>query len=126
MQNALVLALTASGLAAGILLGIFVAFRGVTRDAALIGALDKRVAQALTLSSDAKARADLLTATWEEHLADLERKRAKAAAERQRAEQVQRKQEAAEPAEPVDPQAALDALSPRERRRALARIRGVA
>lgn len=126
MQNALVLALTASGLAAGMLLGIWVGFRVVTRDAGLIGALDKRVAQALTLSGDAKARCDMLAATWEEHLAELERKRAKAAAERQRAEQAQRKQEAHEeqPAQPAAP--SLDDLSPRERRRALARIRGVA
>ena len=114
-MNALELALGCSAFAFGLLSGIFCGFRVVTRDAGLIGALDRRVAQALSQSSAAKAEADRLTETWAEYLADAERKRAKASAERQRVERAEQKT-GAEPAAP-----SLDDLDPRERRRAIAR-----
>jgi hypothetical protein len=113
--NGLELALACSAFAFGLLAGIFCGFRVVTRDAGLIGALDRRVAQALSQSSAAKADADRLTETWAEYLADAERKRAKASAERQRVERAEQKgaEQSAAPS--------LDELDPRERRRALAR-----
>jgi len=113
--NALVLALALGGFAAGLLLGIFVGFQVTSRDAGLVAVLDKRVSQSLDLSSAAKARADALEANWTEHLTELERKRAQARAERQRADAKLDKVEAAEAPAPELPE------SPRERRRMLAR-----
>lgn len=118
-MNALVLALTLSGFAAGLLGGVWLGFTITTRDAGLIGVLDRRVSQCLDLSSAAKARADALEASWTEHLTELERKRAQARAERQRADAAAAKVEGQPPAvaaaPPVDPE------NPRERRRMLAR-----
>jgi hypothetical protein len=107
---------TGSALAVGLLAGVWLGFRIVSRDAALLAVLDKRVGDALTKSSEAAARAALLEATWEEHLAELERKRKKAAAERQRADAK------AEPEEPEAAAAPAPELTPRERRRQLARL----
>ena len=119
LPYALVLALGGSALAVGLLCGLSVGFRVVSRDAALLAVLDKRVAQALTASSEAKARADLLEATWAEHLEELERKRAKARAERQRADEAAARSEEKAPADSPPPE--LD-LTPRERRRQIARL----
>lgn len=108
---------TGSALALGLLAGVWLGFRVVSRDAALLAVLDKRVADALGKSSEAAARAALLEATWEEHLQELERKRKKAAAERQRADAK------AAPEEPETPAAAPipEELTPRQRRIAIAR-----
>jgi hypothetical protein len=116
--NELVLALGASAFAGGLLLGIFVGFRVVTRDASLLAVLDRRVAQSLDASSAAKARADSLEAQWVEHLAALERKRAAARAERQRADEATARGSEVPPALPEP----LPEPTPRERRRMLGRI----
>lgn len=121
LPYALVLAGASCAFALGLLSGVYVGFLVVTRDASLLAVLDKRCAQALTASSEAKARADLLEANWSEHLAELERKRAKARAERQRAEEATARGEQP-PAEQPEPEPA----TPRERRRQLARIARVA
>jgi len=112
--NVLVLACAASSFAVGLLAGVWLGFRVVSRDAALLATLDKRVGESLAYSSAAKSRADLLEAQWTDYLEDVERKRAKATAERSRAE---KRAAPEEPAAPVD----VATLSPRERRRLIAR-----
>lgn len=118
-MDGLALALACSGFAGGLLSGVWLGFKVVSRDAGLVGQLDRRVAQSLTASSEAKARADALDATWADYLAEIDRKRNKAATERQRADQAVAK--AAEAQADAPPADADGELSPRDRRRALAR-----
>ena len=115
-MHELVLAYTASAFATGLLSGIWLGFRVVTRDASLIAALDKRVGEALAYSSAAKSRADLLEAQWGDALEELDRKRASARAERQRADAAKGPKQQPE-AEPLAPPVQL---TPRERRRMIA------
>jgi hypothetical protein len=114
----LVLAYTAAAFAIGLLSGIWLGFRIVSRDAAMLATLDKRVGEALAYSSAAKALADLLEAQWADSVEEADRKRAQARAERQRADATKAKtpEPAAAPSEVVD----LASLTPRERRRLIA------
>jgi hypothetical protein len=113
--------------ALGLLLGVWIGLRISTRDAALLGVLDRRVATALTKSADAETRAAQLEAAWVEQLERVETNRRRSAAERQRAEEARAKIEEAN-AEPAQTRGALpDALQGAERRRAIARLgRGAA
>lgn len=117
-MHELVLAYTAAAFAIGLLSGIWLGFRIVSRDAAMLATLDKRVGEALAYSSAAKARADLLEAQWADSVEEADRKRAQARAERQRADATKAKtpEPAAAPSEVVD----LASLTPRERRRLIA------
>jgi hypothetical protein len=117
LPNVLVLTAGSLSFAVGLLAGVALGFAVVTRDASLLAVLDKRTGLALDKSAQAEARASLLEATWEEHLAELERKRAKARAERQRADASAEK---ANPTEAEEPEPPVE-LSPRERRRMLGR-----
>jgi predicted nucleic acid-binding Zn-ribbon protein len=79
------------GLCAGLVLGL----RLAARDAALLAVLDKRVAVALEKSAASMARAAQLEEAWADYLDQLERKRASARSERQRAEKTREQAEAA-------------------------------
>lgn len=116
------LAATLTGLCAGLAVGLRIA----ARDAALLGVLDKRVGTALDKSSAAMARAAQMEEAWADYLDNLERKRASARAERQRADKTREQVEAKErEQEEKPPPVKLEDLPLAEQRIAIARrLRG--
>lgn len=127
--NVLAVTIAGSGFAVGLLAGLWTGLRIAARDAGLLGVLDRRVATALTKSTDAMARAEQLEAAWIEQLERVETNRRRSSAERQRAEDAKRKVEEAQEAANAEPMiqnlgGIPDQLSGAERRRAIgARLR---
>jgi hypothetical protein len=122
-MNGLILATMLGATLTGLCAGLAVGLRIAARDATLLGVLDKRVGTALDKSSAAMARAAQLEEAWADYLDNLERKRASARAERQRADKTREQVEAKEKAQ--EPPVKLEELPLAEQRIAIARrLRG--
>lgn len=114
----LVLAGTSSGLLLGLLAGLWFGFRIVTKDASLLARFAVDSAEARRDANDALGKLGVIREEWQDYLAQVERTRAKARAAQQRVEEKEAKETAPDAGDQGD---LVPDISPRERRRQLAR-----